>query len=102
MTLQEGLECGGANRGACADGVCECKFGWGGEACDKSSCENAASGHLCGAPAQGFCDTKKGQCVCSAGYRGVNCDSKTCQKHTNGLVCGGEARGKCPSGSVAG
>lgn len=95
----EGLECGGANRGACADGVCECKFGWGGEACDKSSCENAASGHLCGAPAQGFCDTKKGQCLCSAGYRGVNCDSKICLKHTNGMECGGDARGKCmPTG----
>ena len=60
-------ECSG--RGTCVSGVCECAFGWEGEACATKRCPGQCN-------QRGFCVA--GQCVCQPNWTGVDCSRRQC------------------------
>jgi hypothetical protein len=53
-------------RGNCADGVCSCIGGWGGDDCSKQKCDNDCSGH-------GTCNLETVVCECEENWHGTNC-----------------------------
>ncbi|XP_077302935.1 position-specific antigen beta subunit myospheroid isoform X2 [Arctopsyche grandis] len=73
-----GLLCSGPDHGNCRCGVCECKHGWSGKACDcrstEESCIPPGGGEVCAGHGKCVC----GQCVCEVGdegrYSGRYCD----------------------------
>ena len=73
-------ECPGAcnDRGECLGGVCSCRYGWAGDACEQPACEKGCSGHgLCGGGSRG--------CVCERGFIGAQCDD--CDPVTADVEC---------------
>ena len=100
--------CGGAGRGRCVDGRCNCSQGYSGERCDVCAdqwaggqCETACSvmetcsGH-------GRCVEDGGgspTCLCVEGWGGASCDWQSALVCVNGSICGEEeGRGLCADG----
>ncbi|KAJ1483502.1 hypothetical protein T484DRAFT_1800164 [Baffinella frigidus] len=77
-------DCGGAERGACVDGVCQCYAGWTGDECDivdSWACTNASD---CGG---GQC--VEGTCQCYEGYFGDACEQFfQCPNHSSPIQPG--------------
>ncbi|KAM3965747.1 integrin beta-PS [Aphomia sociella] len=81
INFENGLECGGFDRGTCMCGKCDCNKGWSGEACDcpasNETCIAPASNQICFGRGDCVC----GECICSnATYAGKYCEScPSCQ-----------------------
>ena len=72
---------------SCEEGICNCKSGYFGDACESKGCLND-----CTSGDHGVCDTVFGHCTCHEGWTGADCSSKSCP-----LDC--SDKGMCVKGS---
>ncbi|XP_026495525.2 integrin beta-nu [Vanessa tameamea] len=70
ISRENGVECGGIERGVCVCGQCECVEGWSGEACEctaeTDTCVAPTSNEIC----SGHGDCVCGRCQCSSANEG--------------------------------
>ncbi len=106
-TAHNYAEC--SNAGVCdrETGECQCREGYTGRACERTTCMNDCSGHgVCrtlselaqnGLPQVGGNETRYYQqwdgakvqgCVCDAGYEGVDCSLRSCPRGDDPLTTG--------------
>lgn len=78
------VSCGACKHGKCVDGVCVCRPGFFGDACDMGT-------GICNAVTQEGClhgHCQDGQCVCKQGWFGDRCDQKGCPNQcSNSGLC---------------